>query len=135
LSFELDIAAPYSHFVLVTDGSGNLQTPGSAISANPAAFAQQVAANQMGHAQTFATGLGSAVQSLPAQLANLPANIRLGLQGLLSVNSGALPQQFANNQTGTPISGILPGLLYYLPANPAAAIGGPPAPVIPPGPS
>ena len=34
--------------------------------------------------------------------------------------------------TGTPISGILPGLLSYLPADLAAALGGPPAPVIPP---
>ena len=34
--------------------------------------------------------------------------------------------------TGTPISGILPGLLTFLPADAEAAIGGPPAPVIPP---
>jgi hypothetical protein len=97
-AFGATVAGPYQ--TLVANTVTNLQTLGSAISANPAPFAQQVAANQMGHAQTFATGLGSAVQSLPAQLANLPANIRLGIQGLLSANSGAVPQQFANNQVG-----------------------------------
>jgi hypothetical protein len=69
--------------------------------------------------------------SIPTQMAQHATNFIETAAGTgVTATVAAVP-----DATGTPISGILPGLLYYLPANLAAAIGGPPAPVIPPVPS
>jgi PE family len=94
-AFGVTLAGPYQ--TLAANTATSLQTVGGAMSADPGPFSQQVAANEVGHAQTFAAGLGSAVQSLPAQLANLPLNLRAGVQGLLSMNSAGVPQQPLQN--------------------------------------
>ncbi|ORV82716.1 hypothetical protein AWC11_02250 [Mycobacterium interjectum] len=91
--FGATVAAPYQ--ALVFNTATNLQSLGGGISANPAPFLRQFLANQALYGQTIATGFQSAVQNLPAELANLPATIQTGLQG-------ALPavQQLVNNQIG-----------------------------------
>jgi len=97
-AFGATVAAPYQ--TLFSNTASNLQSLGSAISANPAPFLHQLATNQTGYAQTFATGLGSAIQNLPAELANLPANIQSGVAAASALNPGALLQQFITTQTG-----------------------------------
>ncbi|SPM27249.1 PE family protein [Mycobacterium terramassiliense] len=91
--FGATVAAPYQ--ALVFNTVGNLQSLGGGVTANPAPFLRQFLANQAVYGQAIATGFQSAVQNLPAELANLPATLQAGLQG-------ALPavQQLVNNQIG-----------------------------------
>ncbi|CAM2733304.1 PE family protein [Mycobacterium intermedium] len=92
------IVAPYQ--ALVANTTANLQTLGAQISANPAPILQQLMINQSAYAQAIQTGFQSAVQNLPAEVANLPASIQAGVQGLLSANPGAVVQGIINNQIG-----------------------------------
>src|SRR5271163_117613 len=97
-SFGAAVAAPYQ--ALVANTVPNLQTLGSAIVANPAPFLSQLGTNQIGYAQTFGTGLATALQNFPATLANVPANVQLAIQGASTSNPGALAQQFITQQQG-----------------------------------
>ncbi len=92
-SFGATVAAPYQ--TLVANTVNNLQSLGSAITANPAPFLQQFANNQVLYGQTIATGFQNAVQNLPAELANLPANIQTAFQGVVPTL-----QQIVNQQIG-----------------------------------
>jgi PE family len=94
-SFGATVAAPYQ--ALVANTATNLQAIGSTISANPAPFLNQLAANQIGYAQTFGAGLATSVQGFPA---NVPANIQLAIQGASTFNPGALLQGFITQQQG-----------------------------------
>ena len=92
-SFGATVAAPYQ--MLVSNTVANLQSLGGAITANPAPFLRQFVNNQLPYGQTTATGFQNAVLNLPAELANLPANIQAGAQGMLPA-----VQQFVNNEIG-----------------------------------
>ncbi len=92
------IEAPYQS--LFSSTAGNLQSLGSAMSANPSPLLHQIISNQTGYAQTLATGLQSAVQNFPTELASLPGNIQTGFQALSSANPAAMLQNFVNNQMG-----------------------------------
>jgi PE family len=94
-SFGAAVAAPYQ--ALVGNTVTNLQAIGSTISANPAPFLNQLAANQIGYAQTFGAGLATSLQGFPA---NVPANIQLAIQGASTFNPAALAQQFIAGQIG-----------------------------------
>jgi PE family len=94
-SFGAAVAAPYQ--ALVGNTVTNLQAIGSTISANPAPFLNQLAANQIGYAQTFGAGLATSLQGFPA---NVPANIQLAIQGASTFNPAALAQQFITGQIG-----------------------------------
>jgi PE family len=98
-SFGATVAAPYQ--ALNSNTMANLQAANSTFQANPAPFLHQFVNNQMSYGQTIATGFQGAIQNLPAELANTPANIQLGLQGLSNFNPGAALQQFVSGQTGT----------------------------------
>jgi hypothetical protein len=91
--FGATVAAPYQ--TLVSNTVNNLQSLGSAITANPAPFLNQFGSNQIGYGQAIATGFQNAVADLPAELANLPATI----QGL-AFNPVSIAQQFINQQIG-----------------------------------
>ncbi len=81
--------------------------------------------------------------TVPLGGTDFPTTLNIPLDGILApaapydavVDGSALGipgLTFNSTVTGTPLSGLIPGLLDYLPADLAAAIGGPPAPVIPP---
>jgi hypothetical protein len=90
------VEGPYQ--TLVANTAANLQALGSAILANPAPFLDQLVINQAGYAQTIATGLQAFIQNLPAELANVPANIQAAVQALLAFNPAPYVQQFIDNQ-------------------------------------
>jgi hypothetical protein len=87
--FGAAVAAPYQ--MLVANTATNLQSLSGAIAAHPAPLLHQFVANQLGYGGAITTGFQSAVQSLPAELANLPGTAQ-----------GVVPaaQQFVNNQIG-----------------------------------
>jgi hypothetical protein len=97
-SFGASVAAPYQ--ALVSNTVTNLQPVGATFSANPFPFLHQIANNQILYGQTIASSIGAGLQNLPAESANLPATIQAGLQGLATLNPGALLQQFVNGQIG-----------------------------------
>jgi hypothetical protein len=97
-SFGATVAAPYQ--ALVSNTVTNLQAIGNTFTANPFPFLHQLVNNQIGHAQTIGSAIATGIQNLPAELANLPATIQAGIQGLSTFNPGALLQQFVNNQIG-----------------------------------
>ncbi|ORV82718.1 hypothetical protein AWC11_02260 [Mycobacterium interjectum] len=97
-SFGATVAAPYQ--ALVSNTATNLQAIGATFSANPFPFLHQLATNQIGYAQTIGSSIATGVQNLPAELANLPATLQTGIQGLATFNPGAFVQQFVNNQLG-----------------------------------
>ena len=92
--------SPPPYQMLLSNTATNLQSLASALAANPAPFLHQLLTNQLAYAQTIATGFQSAVQNLPAELANLPANIQAGIQGLLAFDPVPFAQQFLNQQIG-----------------------------------
>jgi hypothetical protein len=67
-------------------------------SANPAALLHQFITNQLGYARTIAAGIQAFIQNLPAELANLPANIQSAIHALLTSNPVPYLHQFINNQ-------------------------------------
>ena len=91
--FGATVAAPYQ--MLVSNTVANLQSLGGAITANPAPVLRQFVSNQLLYGQATATGFQNAVLNLHAELANLPANIQAGVQGVLPA-----VQQFVNNEIG-----------------------------------
>jgi len=97
-SFGATVAAPYQ--ALVSNTATNLQAINATFSANPFPFLHQLASNQIGYAQTINSSIATGIQNLPAELANLPATIQTGIQGLATFNPGTLLQQFVNNQIG-----------------------------------
>ncbi|OBF51000.1 hypothetical protein A5787_07695 [Mycobacterium sp. 852002-50816_SCH5313054-b] len=97
-SFGATVAAPYQ--ALVSNTVTNLQAIGATFSANPFPFAHQLINNQIGYAQTIGSSIATGIQNLPVELANLPATIQTGVQGLATFNPGAFVQQFVNNQIG-----------------------------------
>ncbi|ORV01043.1 hypothetical protein AWB93_07995 [Mycobacterium bohemicum] len=97
-SFGATVAAPYQ--ALVSNTVTNLQAIGNTVVSNPFPFLHQLATNQIGYGQTIASSIATGIQNLPAELANLPATIQTGIQGLATFNPGALLQQFVNNQIG-----------------------------------
>lgn len=96
-SFGATVAGPYQ--TLSSNTTPNLQSLESAISANPAPLLHQLMSNGAGYAQTLGTGFGSAVQNLPAELANLPMNLQAA-QAFSGANPAAVLQGIVNNQTG-----------------------------------
>jgi PE family len=116
-SFGATVAAPYQ--TLVSNTTANLQAIGSTFTANPFPLLHQIANNQIGYGQTIASAIGTGMQNLPAEFANLPASIQTGAQTVVtSAQSAAyafgtgvqaLP---ANMQTG----------VQALSANPAAFV-------------
>jgi hypothetical protein len=98
-AFGATVAAPYQ--ALVSNTATNLQAIGATSSANPFPFLHQLVTNQMGYAQAIGSSITTGIQNLPAELANLPATIQAGIQGLATFNPGALLQQFVNGQIGT----------------------------------
>src|ERR1700731_853133 len=97
-SFGATVAAPYQ--ALVTNTVNNLQAIGGTFTANPFPFLHQLVNNQIGYAQTMGSSIAPGIQNLPAELANFPATIQAGTQGLSTFNPAALLQQFVNNQIG-----------------------------------
>ncbi|HKI40834.1 MAG: PE family protein [Mycobacterium sp.] len=87
---------PYQ--TLFEDTIANLQTLGTGISANPAPFLHQIITNATGYANTIAADFQYLIQNFPTVLANMPANIQAGLQGLLAFNPAPYIQQFIHNQ-------------------------------------
>lgn len=96
-SFGGTVSAPYQ--TLVSNTTGNLQSLGSSISANPAPLLHQLISNQAGYAHSIGTGFQSAVQNLPAEVANLPMNIQAA-QSFPAANPVAVLQGIVNNQIG-----------------------------------
>jgi hypothetical protein len=96
--FGATVAGPYQSLAYNT--VTNLQSLGGAITANPTPFLRQFLLNQAGYAQAIATGFQNAVVNLPAELANLPATIQAGIQGLLSFNPVPIVQQLIDQQIG-----------------------------------
>lgn len=97
-SFGAAVAAPYQ--ALVSNTVTNLQAIGGTFAANPFPFLHQLANNQIGYAQTIGSSIVTGVQNLPAELAGLPATIQTGIQGLSTLNPGAVLQQLITNQIG-----------------------------------
>ncbi|OBI97135.1 hypothetical protein A5660_07100 [Mycobacterium alsense] len=97
-SFGAAFAAPYQ--ALVAHTVTNLQAIGNTVVSNPFPFLRQLANNQIFYGQTIASSIATGITTLPTELANLPATIQTGIQGLSAFNPGALLQQFVNNQIG-----------------------------------
>ncbi len=97
-SIGASITAPYQ--ALAANTSANLQTLNSGLSANPRPLLNQVLANQGAFDQTIAGSFQSGVQNLPSELANLPASVQAGFQGLSTANPAAVLQGITNHQTG-----------------------------------
>lgn len=96
--FGASVAAPYQ--ALVANTVTNLQAIGGTFTANPFPLLHQFVNNQIFYGETIASAIGTGIQNLPAELANLPATIQAGIQGLATFNPGALLQQSVNNQIG-----------------------------------
>ena len=96
--FGASVAAPYQ--TLVSNTTANLQALNSAVSANPNPFLHQVVSNQTAVDQTLATSFQSGIQNLPAELANLPASVQAGVQGLSVANPVTALQTFVSQQMG-----------------------------------
>jgi PE family len=97
-TFGATVAPPYQ--TLFSNTAANLQTLGSAISANPHPLLHQIISNQAGYAQTIGTGFIHTIENLPGELANLPGHIQTGLRAISSVNPEALAQHFIDNRIG-----------------------------------
>ena len=86
--------------ILFANTGANLQTIFGTSAAHPFPVLQQVINNQHGYANTVGSGLAFALQNFPATLANVPANVQLGIQGASNFNFGALAQTYINKQIG-----------------------------------
>jgi len=67
--------------MLFANTGANLQTIFSKFAADPFPILQQVIINQNGYANTVGAGVANALQNFPNTLANVPANIQLGIRG------------------------------------------------------
>ncbi|SPM27248.1 PE family protein [Mycobacterium terramassiliense] len=95
-SFGATVSAPYQ--ALVSNTVTNLQAIGNTVVSNPFPFLHQLVNNQIFYGQTIASSIATGIQNLPAELANLPATIQAALQGLSTINPGALLQQLITSQ-------------------------------------
>jgi PE family len=87
---------------LFANTGANLQAIVNNWAADPFPVLKQVIINQNGYANTFGSGLGVALQNFPTTLANVPANVQLGIQGtstFLPAMQTFINQQNAYNQT------------------------------------
>ncbi|WP_407686509.1 PE family protein [Mycobacterium sp. HUMS_1102779] len=96
--FANQIVGPYD--TLVSNTLGNLQTIATTTINNPFPFLHQLVNNQVGYAQSIATAIGTGLVNLPTELANLPATLQAGIQGLLAFNPVPYVQEFINQQIG-----------------------------------
>lgn len=90
--------------VFATTGA-NLQTIASDWTSDPFPALRQVIGNQNGYAQTIAAGLTTQLQNFPTTLANVPANIQIGIQGASTFQPAIqsyLNQQNSYNQATSP---------------------------------
>lgn len=85
---------------LFANTAANLQALYGAWAGDPLPFLRQFIVNQQGYWRQVATALASAIQNLPANVANLPAAIRAGVQELLAFNAAYYVQQFIATQIG-----------------------------------
>jgi hypothetical protein len=105
--------------VLFANTAANLQTIFGTGAAHPFPVLQQVIINQNGYAQTFGSGLAVALQNFPITLANVPANVVLGIQGTSTF--GAVAQALIDEQNGfaqpinTSLQNFFPDLQQRLP--------------------
>jgi hypothetical protein len=87
------IEAPYQS--LITNTTTNLQSLGSAISANPSPLLHQIMANQTGYAQTISTALQNAGNDISAGLPGFQASLQSAGQALQTGNiNGAVGSAF-----------------------------------------
>jgi PE family len=78
----------------------NLQSLVSAWQADPFPVLNKVVANQMVYWREIATAVSYVIQNFPTVLANLPAAIQAGIQGLLAFNAASFIQQGIATQLG-----------------------------------
>jgi PE family len=98
-AFGAGVAAPYQ--ALGSNTVTNLQAIGRTFTANPFPFLHQLGSGQIGSGQMIAPATGTGSQNLPSELANMPANIQVAIQGASTSNPGASLQQFINGQIAT----------------------------------
>ncbi len=89
------VAGPYR--TLFDNTVANLRILDAAWSANPTPFLHQFLVNQVGYAQTIASGIQYVLQNFPTVLANLPANIQAAIQAILAFDPAPYIQQFVDN--------------------------------------
>lgn len=83
---------------LFTNTGANLQTILDDWISDPLPALGQVISNQNGYAQIFGAGLATQLQNFPTTLANVPANIQIGIQGTATFRPAM--QSFINQQNG-----------------------------------
>ncbi|BDE11329.1 MULTISPECIES: PE family protein [Mycobacterium] len=107
---------------LVINTATNLQTLGNAWSADPFPLLRQIVVNQQGYAKQIGATFAAAIQSFPANLANLPAGIEASVQQLITFPAASYIQQFVATQLGfaqtaaTAANHGITGLVAGLPA-------------------
>ena len=134
--------------VLAIEALGGPVNGLSALGSSATAFANAVqtgnasaaAAAVLDAPAVFANGFlnGQVILPLNVDAIGLTTTLNLPLDGILvppAIYTASTSIGVPGVVTGTPIGGIIPGLVNYLPEVLAAAIGGPPAFVIPPVPS
>jgi hypothetical protein len=97
-AFGATVAGPYQ--TLFSNTAANLQAIGATFSANPFPFVHQIIDNQIGYAQTLGAQITAGIPNLPAELANLPANLQAAFQNLLTFNPVPYLQGFVNYTVG-----------------------------------
>ncbi|OBG41094.1 hypothetical protein A5672_12935 [Mycobacterium alsense] len=97
-AFANQVAGPYQ--TLVSNTVTNLQLIGDTTMANPLPFLHQLANNQIGYGQAIATTIGTGLQNLPAELANLPVTVQGAVQAASSFNAVPYLQEFVTQQVG-----------------------------------
>ncbi|KAA1246084.1 PE family protein [Mycobacterium simiae] len=85
---------------LFANTATNLQALTSDWAAHPFPLLSKIMANQEIYLAQTAIAAGSAIQNLPAELANLPVAVPAALRELLAFNPGLHVQQFITTQTG-----------------------------------
>ncbi len=107
---------------LLANTTANLQSIYNNWAANPFPFLRQVLANQMGYWQQTSAAVSSAIQNFPTLVANLPATVRTGIQGLLALDPALFLQQFIATQAGfaqtfaVSLADMVDGIVTGLPA-------------------
>jgi PE family len=96
--FAAAVASPYQ--ALGSNTAANFQTLNSGLSANPTPFLRQVLTNQAAFGQAVGSSFQSGIQNLPSELANLPATIQTGFQGLSAANPVTALQGLVNSDMG-----------------------------------
>lgn len=111
-----------AYLQLINHTSTNLNSLLSTWVADPFPLLRQVIANQLGYWQEISAALSYAVQNLPAELANLPADIEATVYELLTFPYAAYAQNLIATQLGfaqlfvTSLDSALTGIVSGLPA-------------------